>query len=425
MKKRVLVFPCGSEIGLEVYNSVKNSIHFELIGLSSIPDHGKFVYNNYIEGICFTTEKNFIRELAEIIFKYKIDIIYPTMDSVIEVIKENENSLGVKVIGSSYEVAKICASKYDTYNLLKNHVKVPILFKKADINLNYPLFAKPNRGYGSRNVRVIRHDTDLIDFDFENNLLCEYLPGLEYTVDCFTGLDGSLSFVGARERSRTQNGISVNTKTNGELTKEFLEIAAKINALIPFKGSWFFQMKRDINNQLCLLEVACRFAGSSSVHRIQGVNFAMANLYVTLDIDPVFLINEIDVELDRALGNNYKIDFEFDSIFIDFDDTIIVDGKVNLDAIELIYHAHNCCKKVYLITKHNGDIYSQLNKFRLTSLFDSIIHLQLGENKVDYIRKFKYDKSIFIDDSFMERKMVYEALSIKVFSVDAIKSLTV
>ena len=46
--KRILVFPCGSEIALEIYRSLKYSIHFELVGASSIDDHGKFVYKEYI-----------------------------------------------------------------------------------------------------------------------------------------------------------------------------------------------------------------------------------------------------------------------------------------------------------------------------------------------------------------------------------------
>ena len=52
-KKRILVFPCGSEIGLEVNRALSNDIHFEMYGASSLPDHGKFVFKNYIEGVPF------------------------------------------------------------------------------------------------------------------------------------------------------------------------------------------------------------------------------------------------------------------------------------------------------------------------------------------------------------------------------------
>ena len=47
--KKVLVFPCGSEIGLEIYRSLKYNKDFELIGGASVNDHGEFIYENYIE----------------------------------------------------------------------------------------------------------------------------------------------------------------------------------------------------------------------------------------------------------------------------------------------------------------------------------------------------------------------------------------
>ena len=43
-KNNILVFPCGSEIGLEINNALKWSTHIELFGASSVDDHGKYVY---------------------------------------------------------------------------------------------------------------------------------------------------------------------------------------------------------------------------------------------------------------------------------------------------------------------------------------------------------------------------------------------
>ena len=44
----ILVFPCGSEIGLEVYNSLFCQKDINLIGVNSVNDNGRFVYQNYI-----------------------------------------------------------------------------------------------------------------------------------------------------------------------------------------------------------------------------------------------------------------------------------------------------------------------------------------------------------------------------------------
>ena len=61
-KKNILVFPCGSEVALEIYRSLEYSTYFNLIGGNSVDDHGKFVFKNYIGNIPFVTDKNFIEE---------------------------------------------------------------------------------------------------------------------------------------------------------------------------------------------------------------------------------------------------------------------------------------------------------------------------------------------------------------------------
>ena len=63
----VLVFPCGSEIGLEVHNAMKFDKHINLVGLSSVPSHAKMVYKNYIEGVSFINDPGFMDELNKII----------------------------------------------------------------------------------------------------------------------------------------------------------------------------------------------------------------------------------------------------------------------------------------------------------------------------------------------------------------------
>jgi predicted ATP-grasp superfamily ATP-dependent carboligase len=423
MRKRVLVFPCGSEIGLEIYNSVKDSKHFELFGLSSTNDHGKFVYPNYIEGIGFYTDPSFISDLKLMISKYGIDIIYPTMDIIISHLKYYELELGIPVVGPSYDLAKICSSKIETYNKLKGKIKIPKLFFKNVQELKFPLFVKPDVGYGSRNISKINNADQLKNVNLDGMILCEYLPGKEFTIDCFTDLNGDLIFVGARERSRTSNGISVNTRSCKILTEKYRPFAEIINANFKFIGSWFFQMKLDANDEPCLLEIACRFAGSSAVHRVKGANFALANLFITQGINPIFLLNDLDVEADRALGSRFKLTLDYQTVFIDYDDTIIINGEINLDAITFVYQCLNMNKKIILITKHVGNIFDSLEKFRLGYLFNDVLHLSQIEEKIDKIKQFDYLNAIFIDDSFEERRKVYENFKIPVFSVDSIKAL--
>ncbi|MBD5379920.1 MAG: ATP-grasp domain-containing protein [Bacteroides sp.] len=419
MKKNILVFPCGSEIGLDIYSSIEYSTHFNLIGGSSVEDHGMFVYDNYIDNIPNISSYDFINALKDIVKKYSIDAIYPTMDSVIERIKLHEEELGCRVISSPYDTTKICLSKRLTYDILTGIVRVPHVYEIKEIT-KFPVFVKPNVGYGSRGAKVINSGLEFGQLSTEEDyVICEYLPGEEYTVDCFSDFEGNLLYVNARKRNRIKFGISVNTSFEKD-QREFQEFATKINSHLKFTGAWFFQVKRDINEQLCLLEIAARLGGSSLLSRAIGVNLALLSVFTAFGMNVSICKNSYNVVLDRALNAKYISDIKYDKVYVDFDDCLIIDkSKVNTKLIAFLYKCRNENVKVILLTKHDGDLNSKLSKFALTPIFDNIIHIPPTENKVEKIS----GNAIFIDDSFAEREAVKNKLGIPVFSPDMIDVL--
>lgn len=426
MKRNILVFPCGSEIALEVYRSVKNSAHFNLIGASSVDDHGKFVYENYIGGVPFITEVNFIDHIKQIIIENRIDAVYPAMDAVIEILKANEEFLGCKVITSCYETTQICLSKSKTYEKLNGKVKTPRVYCRAEEIQNYPVFVKPDIGYGSRGAKKIINKEDLKVYlsEYSSSIICEYIAGSEYTVDCFTDYNGNLIVVKPRERCRIMNGISVNTKPAPD-NGEFMAFAKKINSEIKFNGAWFFQVKRNSAGVLTLLEIASRFGGSSSLFRAKGINFALMSLYNAFNIPVSVIENNYDVEMDRALDNKYKINLSYDEVFVDFDDCIYLDKKnVNTELIEFLFRCINKGIRLTLLSKHDdgklGVLDVLLDNLRIKYIFDRIIHITPEDNKYKYIDN---ENSIFIDDSFAERQEVSLNCGIPVFSLDMVEVL--
>ena len=422
--KNILVFPCGSEIALEIYKSLEFSTHFTLFGASSVKDHGEFIYKNYIANLPFHNDKNFIPTLKEIVKKYKIDAIYPAMDLVAFTLKQYEKELECKVIGSTLDTTKICASKNETYALFKNKIPLPLIYKTLEEAV-FPIFIKPNIGYGSRNIFFAKTLLDAQTFleqkkDVGDFVLCEYLSQEEYTIDCFSNRHGELLFYKPRQRARISNGISVNTIHTNKHKELFSKIAKEINATLKPQGAWFFQMKEDKNNKPKLLEIAARLGGSSSLCRAKGINFAQLSLFDAFDIDVSIIENSYEVELDRALDNKYKIHFDFSTIYVDYDDCIIVNEKVNHQIISFLYKAFNENKKIILITRHAGNLENSLKTHRIKQLFDKIIHLNKEQKKSTFIKDIN---SIFIDDSFIERKDVASIHKIPVFSPDMIEVL--
>lgn len=430
MKKNILVFPCGSEIALEVYRAVNHSTHFNLIGANSIDDHGQFVFENYIGGLPFITDPDFLEKFRQVVRDNNIDAVYPAMDAVIELLKSNEDFLGCKVVSSPIETTQICLSKSKTYKVLENIVKVPKTYTANELvkaGGPFPVFAKPDIGYGSRGAKKISSVEDLKAHLalYPSCILSEFLPGKEYTVDCFSSHNGDLLFAAARERCRIMNGISVNTKPVKENAEEFVEFAKRINSAIKFNGAWFYQVKRDANGNLTLLEVASRFGGSSSLFRAQGINFALMSLFDAFDIPVSVLRNGYDVIMDRALDNKYKLDLKYSEVFVDFDDCIYLEKKFVNDALmAFLYRCVNNGIKVTLLSRHDdeklGKLDELLDKLRIRQVFDRIIHLNPSQKKIDSIDN---TDSIFIDDSFAERKAVADKFNIPVFSLDMIEAL--
>lgn len=425
MRKRVLVYPCGTEIGLEIYKSIQYSTHYEIWGGSSSYDHGRFVFERHIDNLPFiddNSDESLVAEFNSIIAQYGIDIVYPAMDGVVTVFAKYRQYLSAVVIAPDYSVAQITRSKMATYQLLKNKVDTPKVYENVYEVEEFPCFMKPDVGQGSIGAQLVTSPSQLqgVRFGAGQMLVMENLPGEEYTVDCFTNNMGELVYSRARTRRRIKNGISVNAVFVD--IPEISEIAEKINSSMPQLGGWFFQVKKDKEGKFKLLEVASRVAGTSAITRASGVNLPLltVNAFMGINTDAV-IINEGYIELDRALENKYVTDIEFDSLYVDYDDTMVVDGLVNLTMIKLVYQCLNEGKKVTLLSRHTGSsLEKELEIHHMSNLFDEVIKLTRLDKKSDYITT---EKPIFVDDSYGERREVYDALKIPVFDTHSVECL--
>lgn len=418
--RNVLVFPAGTEIGLEIYESLRSCKEVKLIGAGlSASNHGQFAYEQYFN-VPSIHEDGWLQRLIEICNQEDIDFIFPAYDDVIVSLAMNADKIPAKILTSSLEVCLLTRSKKETYSLLNDVVRVPQLYEKDSENLAFPLFVKPERGQGSFGARKVNsyEELSLACNAVTDPIVCEFLPGEEYTVDCFSDLHRGLVFAGARKRNRTRNGISVNTNTI-EL-EGIYDLADAIQKKLHLVGAWFFQVKHGADGGLVLLEVAPRIAGSMSTYRVRGINFPLLTIFAHEELPIQVLDNKEYIELDRALRNRFKPVQSFSHLYIDLDDTIILNGKINLDAIKLIYQCINNSIFVKLITRHDGDLGKTLSLHRIAHLFDEIIHIRDRQPKSDYIR----DKNaIFVDDSFAERKDVTEKLGIRTYDCSMIELL--
>ncbi len=332
-------------------------------------------------------------------------------------LSERRRELVASLIASPLETVQITRSKRLTYQRFSKVIPTPQVWNAE--NAIYPAFLKPEVGQGSKGVCIARHRQELDVFlqQDPSRMVLEYLPGEEYTVDCFSDRHGRLRFAGVRSRQRILNGISVGTSR--AVLPELEAMAETIHRQLPFRGAWFFQVKRSSAGVLTLLEIAPRIAGSSALHRILGVNLPVLTLYDHLGQDVVVQCQSFDAELDRAWSNRYRLKLQYDHVYLDFDDCLCIDDRLNPLAMRLVIQAVNQGKRVHVLSRHRkGCLKERLKQLRILELFDEVIQIEAAHSKADFV----VPNSIFIDDSFAERQAVAEK-QIPVFAVDAIESL--
>ncbi len=416
-KINVLIFPAGEINSIELHDALSTCVNVEVFGASSIDRHGEYVFKNYISGLPMISDNDFFEKFNSLIKEKNIDVIFPTHDSVAEFFTENREKFKAKIICADEYTAEICRDKSKTYSLFKDEDFCPEIYDDFE---KLPVFIKPKKAQGAKGAKLINKKEDIPSIDINDYVICEYLSGEEYTVDCFTDRHKNI-YAYPRSRERIFAGVSVSGK-NEPLTDEIKNIAERINQKLNFRGLWYFQIKKDDKGQFKLLEISTRCAGSMCLTRAQGANLALLSIYDAMDIDVNVFSNPYNVKMDRTLITRYKIDYNYDTVYFDFDDTLIIKDKVYLPAISFLYQCKNQNKKVILITRHENELDKTFEKHSISkNLFDRIIHIGFDEEKTNYIEP---KNAIFIDNSAKERMKVYEKYKIPVFDVDMLEVLT-
>ncbi|UUC51908.1 ATP-grasp domain-containing protein [Pseudomonas citronellolis] len=419
-KVRVLVFPCGTEVGLEIARALEHSLHVELHGASSRVDHGEqaYVRHAHLPNIADAT---FDECFAHLLAQWNIDLVFATHDSVQDYLAPRVEGLGVQLVNGDARTARIARRKSLTYELLDDTPWVPRRYANAAAVEAWPVVVKPDQGQGGQGVTLVADADELAVAQavVQQPLVCEYLPGEELTVDCFTSHRGQLLHVGARSRERVVGGIAMRSGPRPTDT-QLNDIATTLNARLALRGPWFFQVRRDRQGDWKLLEFSSRLSTGSVVARALGVNLPLLAVQDYLGRD-LLLLPEPRLQLvERRLENKAVLDYDFDTCYLDLDDTLVCAGRANPQAMRLAYRLLQLDKRLVLLTRHAGDLTATLEAAHIPlTMFERIVHLREGEPKSDHVRA----PAIFIDNHFPERLDVSRRHDIPVFDVDAMDLL--
>ena len=420
----VLVYPCGSEIGLELFRALCYSPHFVLHGASSVKDHGAYVYGDRLHRLPPADADDFVLHLNGLIKQLGVRFLFPAHDDIVVRLAElaDAGRLGCELLAPNASVCALCRSKSATYRYFQGKTPVPRVYDPSKLDeLQYPVFIKPDAGQGSQHT-FLAPDAQAARERLRlgsNDIVCQYLPGPEFTIDCFSDRRGLLRYAKPRVRERIADGIAVGSVQTDDA--RFWKWAESLNNELEFHGAWFFQMRENAAGREHLLEITPRIAVGSGLSRVTGVNLPLLTLYDRLGHDVDILANPLPAShMDKALENKYRLDLEYDIVYVDLDETLLFGDKVNVQAVAFLYQCRNNGKQIRLVTRHVSNPSKELAKHRLEGLFDKVHWLRGMEGKSTVIEP---GPAIFIDDSFAERMEVLRERGIPVFEPAAIEAL--
>jgi hypothetical protein len=405
IKANILIIPGTTGIAREIFSSLHFTKGLTLFGAGeSVLASENMDYAGF-RLLSRLGDFGLLDEITQMVSDWSIDFIFFAHDSWIYEFRSFDKIGGAILIGHCESAIEKASFKSETYRNLAPKIPIPKVFSSTEDVREFPVFVKPDRGQGSVNASEITTSDELRSHDVSGALaqkewvLTEYLPGPEFTVDCFSDDESRILVAEVRERVSVQKGIAVSTRIVPE--RDLSSWAEIISSVLRLRGAWFFQAKTDARGQKCLLEVGLRIAGASGVLRLKGINLSLMALYQALGMR----VSVIEQESRPLVSvNNFSFGFRYCEIFVDFDDTILVNSQPNLPLLSFLLNSQSQGVPVTLISKNAGDLSDTLSRLQLSRYFDYIIQVPRNEDKARYIRT--KEKFLFIDDSFAERRGV-------------------
>ncbi len=420
----VFVFPACNEPGLEIIRSLTKSNKITLFGGSSAQvqyDPARHLLKNYIACPQFG-KPGFADSFQDILHEHEIDVVFPAWDPLVAEFSSWRLESTVFVTPRS-EIAELCLSKGATYRRLHEVVPTPAVYTPDSAIL--PLFAKPDRDSGSRNTMEVKTEHQLRVAVEHGLMLCQYLPGEEYTVDCISDLEGKLLFANPRLRAKIGRGIALGT--SGVNDARLLTYVERIAEAIKIEGPWFAQFREDAKGEPVLMEINARVAGSMTHTRLSGINIPLIAFFLYTGDDVRIPQVRRETLVNRSLSNFVQVEAEFDWVIWDWDDTLVrKDGKPDPEAIACLYDLHNRGIRQLLLSR-NPRLDELMKTHQIPRFF---VDVRQSEDKVEELGRLMAShaidpaRCIMVNDSYVERFAVEKQYpELRVVGPDGLEAL--
>ena len=219
------------------------------------------------------TVPGYIDTILDICKKEEIDGVLSLIDPELSLLAKNEKlfkALGVKIIGSSYELCEMSLDKYQMflwldkhgYKCAKSYMNKEVFYEDIkNEKITYPVFVKPARGSASIAISKV-YDPETVDLLFahdEGLMIQEYLNGQEIGADVYIDMiAGQVVSIFTKKKIKmrageTDKAVSFKDEKLFALIKNFVLEAG-------YRGQIDIDIF-DINGEYYISEVNPRFGG--------------------------------------------------------------------------------------------------------------------------------------------------------------------
>ncbi|MFT4081770.1 MAG: ATP-grasp domain-containing protein [Nocardioides sp.] len=221
----------------------------------------------------------FVPALATMVADDRIDLVISTVDAELTSLAGRRAAIAPAVLAApSQSTLEVCLDKLALAECCATAVTVPRTVLAGPDALahdwEFPVFAKPRSGAGSRGVRLVPDRAALEALPVREGpdglIVQDLLPGEEYSVDVLADAHSRVVAAVPRIRARVDSGVAIAGRTVHDAELE--ETATAVAETIGLVGVANVQLRRDRAGRAALLEVNPRFPGALPLTIAAGVD---------------------------------------------------------------------------------------------------------------------------------------------------------
>ncbi len=213
-------------------------------------------------------DPGYVPALEELCTEFGARAVVPLTDLDLEILGHARAAGRLPAFVPDGEIARATFDKYETHRLLERHglPSPPTVLPGEPVD-TYPVMVKPRWGSGARSIFLAR---DAREADFlaayirEPAMLQRAMDGREFSMDCFSDLDGRCLSVIPRNMLESRGGESIKGQTLAD--PELVELGRATVEALGCRGPCTVQAFRDPEIGLRITDVNTRFGGACPAH---------------------------------------------------------------------------------------------------------------------------------------------------------------